>query len=161
VSAPEGIQAFLSLIERFVGNQPDALERIREQISNELVYGEATVSRAKDQLAAIDWIMANANQMTAVTGNGTPNPTVRNPSAPSLRKAIKFLLAERPGYWERDEIIAELERRGWEPGGKSPRNTVISRLSELTKAGVIERRGKGAYRLSEAAVETGGQQSLR
>lgn len=159
MTEPEGIAAILPLIERFIGNQPDGLEGIRTQIKTELEYAERTVQRTREQLAAIEWVMANVDREAAT--NGAPPTAARLPGAPSLRKAIKLLLTERSDYWTRDEIISELERRGWAPGGKTPRNTVISRLSEMTRAGVIERGGKGQYRLATAPTEMGGQQSLR
>jgi hypothetical protein len=129
--------SLLPLIQRFMGNQPDVLDRVRTQVQNELDAAREMAAQAEAQLAAIDQFQAlieegsNGEQLAIST---------RTAVKPSLRKGIVQVLRERPGYWTRDELYAEIVRRGWGPGGKSPRNTFTSRLSELlSSTGPVER----------------------
>jgi hypothetical protein len=142
------VQAILPLIQRFVGTQPEALEQIRDQIQSELEHYEGAILQARAQLAAIDQVIAGIKKAPPM--NGPPPVPFKSVGAPPLRKAILFILDDRsPNYVARDEILAELDRRGWGPGGKTPRNTVISRLSELVRDEIVERSGN-KYRLPPA-----------
>ena len=147
----DDLQAILPLIQRFVGTQPDALEQIRAQVLNEVANYENALRQAKAQLVAVDQVIAGLKKAPPAADNGSPPVAVRPVAAPPLRKAILMLLTEvSPTYLTRDDILAELARRGWSPGGKTPRNTVISRLSELARDGAIKR-DKNRYWLPEPA----------
>jgi len=135
----------LMLLRRFVGNQPNALAEMREQIARELEFAEGNVTRLRQELAGVEELLAlEVERPTIANGQESllPPPAERTPFTPGippLRKAILTVLRERPGAWDREELFAELVRRGWAPGGKSPRNTLVSRLSELVRDGLIAR----------------------
>ena len=63
--------SILHLIQRFTGNQPDALAQMRRQVENELAGGKEIVARATAQLAALDQLQALIDQGPEPT-NGTP-----------------------------------------------------------------------------------------
>lgn len=147
----------LALIQRFVGAEADALERVRHQLESEVDSATQMLARSKEQLAAVkelERVLANgtpAEGQQSVPGIEPARPTSLKPvkaaNAPSLRRAILLLLAEEPGIsWTRDDLLAELNRRGWGPTSQAPRNTLNSRLFELTKAGIVSRYGD-AYAL--------------
>ncbi len=131
----------LTVIQRFVGAQPDALSNMRAQVRGELDFAEANANRLRAELAAIDELLAMIEQEAEEAAS--PHAQLAFYPALPLRKAILALLSERPGYWDRDDLLRQLTRRGWAPGGKNPRNTLISRLSEMAKEGLIERLGDG------------------
>ena len=57
--------SFVPLIQRFTGNQPDALAQLRRQIENERNGGKQMMERAEAQLAALD-------QLEALIAEGEP-----------------------------------------------------------------------------------------
>jgi hypothetical protein len=131
----------LPLIQRFMGNQPDALAQMRVQIENELAAGREMVARAEAQLAAIEQLQA------LIDTEAADEPITFAPvTTLPLKKAILRLLDERPeGFWHRDELLAELNRRGWGPGGTNPRNTFTSRLRDLEKEKRLRRVGRDSF----------------
>ena len=140
--------AILALIQRFVGSDPDALDRMRQQVEGEIASAELMLGRARVQLDAINKLQAvldveappEGQQRVPGTEPVAPIKAVRSPSAPSLRVAILHVLGENPGRpWTRDDLLDELNRRGWGPTSQNPRNTLNSRLFELTKAEMISR----------------------
>jgi hypothetical protein len=68
---------------------------------------------------------------------------------PSLDDAILRIMGEWEPItvWTGDKILIQLERKGWAPGGRTPRNTVDATLSRLTKQGRLERASRGVYKL--------------
>lgn len=136
----DAAQLVLPLIQRFVGTQPDALTQMREQVDRELEFHEATVMRLRRELDAIDLLLGMIEDDEATPVELPPTAArVRKP----LRRAIMDTLATRPGYWSRDELLAELTRAGNRPGGKNPRNVLISRLAEMANEGLIARMDNG------------------
>lgn len=77
--------------------------------------------------------------------DGSPPPTIR----PSLPDAVLFVMREHPEntVWTSDKILIGLQRKGWEPGGKTPRNSVDATLSRLRRMGAVERPAPGTYKL--------------
>jgi hypothetical protein len=142
--------AALTIIQRFLGTQPDALTTMREQVATELRFAQDAVDRAQAQLDAIDDLQrvmeaeGDASEPANLVGGFI---TFKAANAPPLRKAILQVLTDL-GELSRDDLVAELDRRGWGPGGKNPRNSVVSRLSDLTRAGAVEQDG-GHYRITQ------------
>jgi hypothetical protein len=132
--ANEFALSFLPLLQRFVGNDPNALDQMRAQVENELRTAEEMVVRARAQLDALQQLQSLIDEGKGGGGSDASVP------APPLRKAILRILDESHGM-TRDELWDELRRRSWGPGGKTPRNTFISRLSDLAREDVIERDG--------------------
>jgi hypothetical protein len=68
---------------------------------------------------------------------------------PSLTDAILLVMGEMTPdtIWTADKILIELERHGWAPGGKTPRNSVDATLSRLNKLKLVQRRAPGTYTL--------------
>jgi hypothetical protein len=140
-STPDANQfavSMLHLLQRFTGNQPDALKQMRKQVENELEVAREAAARAEAQLVALDQL----ESLIETTGVAEPVPT----TAPSLKKAIVAILDEQPErLWFRDELFNELLRRGWGPGGGNPRNTYTSRLRDLEKEGRLHRVGRDGF----------------
>jgi hypothetical protein len=132
----------LHLIQRFTGNRPDALTEIRKQVDNELQAGKEMVARAEAQLHALDQLEILISRV----GETAPGLAYVRTAAPPLKKAILTVLDERPDRrWDRDELYAELVRRGWGPGGTNPRNTFTSRLRDLEKEQRLRRIGRDDF----------------
>lgn len=127
--------SFVHLIQRFTGNQPDALTQMRDQIEGERDAGRQMMERAEAQLEALDQLEALIEQ-----GEASVVPDVLAMRAPPLKTAILRVLNEDPDAgWYRDALYAEIMRRGWGPGGANPRNTFTSRLRDLELAGQLRR----------------------
>jgi hypothetical protein len=79
------------------------------------------------------------------------HPAVR----PSLPEAVLIVMRELPAntLWTSDKVLIELQRRGWEPGGKTPRNSVDATFSRLRRAGAVERSAPGTYKLPSASAD--------
>lgn len=150
--------SILALIQRFVGPDPDALDRTRVQLENEIANAKIQLSRAEAQLTAVKELQEVLAKETVPNGQQTVSgmdpaltrpsdlkPT-RAPNAPSLRTAILAILEEAPGLlWTKEELLQELDLRRWGPTSGNPRNTLNSRLFELTKAGSVVRQGDTYY----------------
>jgi hypothetical protein len=122
--------SFVHLIQRFTGNQPDALAQMRAQIENERDAGKAMMERAQMQLAALDQLVALIEQGEVLSEDGVAEAL--SFPAPPLKTALLRVLNEDPSVaWHRDQLYAEVTRRGWGPGGANPRNTFTSRLRDL------------------------------
>lgn len=129
----------VSLLGRLLaGRSLDELRVLRAEIASDIDTTGSTLKRLQTELQEVDAAIAERGQ-----GQSNGRSPTRSQSPVPLRKAILTLLRERPGTWERDEILEELGRRGWAPGGKNPRNTLISRLSEMAGEGLIARQGSG------------------
>lgn len=137
--------SFVPLIQRFTGNQPDALATLRVQIENERNAGRQMVERAEAQLAALDQL-----EVLIAEGETQENgviPQTASFPAPPLKTAFLRILAEDPDKaWEREDLYAEIMRRGWGPGGVNPRNTLTSRLRDLEVDKRVKRIGRNTYR---------------
>jgi hypothetical protein len=144
--APESAKlaaSFVHLIQRFTGNQPD-LAQMRRQIETERAAAQQMLERAEAQLAALDELE------TALTKEGVQthgaSDTALAITAPSLKTAILRVLDEHPAYpWNRDQLYAEIMRRGWGPGGATPRNTFTSRLRDLEKESRLKRLDRDTF----------------
>jgi hypothetical protein len=134
----------LTVLQRFVGPQPDALERVRDQVRGELAAAEGQAARLRAELDALETLldMSEEEAREAAVVPRIQTSLRLYPPMP-LRRAILTVLGSRHGYWSRDELLDELVRRGWAPGGSNPRNTLISRLSEMAKDGLIVRMDDG------------------
>ncbi len=66
---------------------------------------------------------------------------------PTLREALLTILQEQPNKtWPNDDMLAEMERRGWMPSGKNAQQHVRSMLAEMHRKGQARRVGHGRYR---------------
>lgn len=100
--------------------------------------------------------LADVDQELGTRGDEVPpTPPPPRPAVP-LKKAIRLALGRYPELYA-EEIMAVLTADRMEPGGKNPRNTLVSRLSEMIRDGEVERHG-GRYRL--LAPNTGPQGRL-
>jgi hypothetical protein len=135
LDGPALAASMVALIQRFVGNQPDALEQMRVQVRSELEAAVAMKARAEAQLVALDQLQALMKE-----GNEENHPGVPALAAPPLKTAIVRVLNENPDQaWDRESLYAEIVRRGWGPGGTNPRNTFTSRLRDLELGGLVRR----------------------
>lgn len=133
----------LHLIQRFTGNQPDALAQMRQQLEAELRGGREMVARAEAQLAALDQLESLIEKSDV---NEKPPAVVTGAVAPSLKRAILTVLDEEPErIWDRDHLLAELARRGWAPQTGNRRNTFTSRLRDLEKETKVRRIGRDGF----------------
>jgi hypothetical protein len=68
---------------------------------------------------------------------------------PVLRQAILLTMGDNDPdkIWTRENLLLELKRRDWGPGGRNPENQVGNRLLEMAKTGEVEQVGRGQYRL--------------
>jgi ABC-type transporter Mla subunit MlaD len=148
--------SFVPLIQRFTGNQPDALGQLRRQIENERDSGKQMVERAEAQLAALD-------QLEALIAEGEgPEAGALSPSAPfpppPLKTAFLRILNEDPSKaWDREALYVEVIRRGWGPGGVNPRNTLTSRLRDLEREKRVKRIGRDTF----ASIKNDGALGVR
>jgi len=62
------------------------------------------------------------------------------------RKAVLYVVRERPGIWRMDEIRAEIKRHGWFTSAKG----VEVAVARLCTDGELKRVSKGRYVLSES-----------
>jgi hypothetical protein len=129
-----------SLLGRLLASRPVAeLRVLRGEIAAELETTHKSLLRLQLELAAVDREM----QARASDSNGPEPATPSGRPAVPLRRAILMVLRERPGTWTRDELLDELRKRDMAPGGKNPRNTLVTRLSEMANEGLIDRMGNG------------------
>ena len=142
----------LHLIQRFTGNQPDALNQMRVQVEHELNAARQAVARAEAQLKALDQLQTLIDEANA-SKDSSELTLVPVTAAPPLKRAIVLVLDEHPDRrWHRNELYSEIVRRGWGPGGRSPKNTFTSRLRDLEKETRIRRFGRD-YFMSVKGVE--------
>jgi hypothetical protein len=139
-----------SLLSRLLRDRPmDDLRTLRQQILAELMEAQASSRRLRGELQELDRVIE------ARGGSAVPAPpTAADPNPLPLRKAILRLLDERPEAWTREDLLNELGRRGWAPGGRNPRNTLISRLSEMAREDLIEKEGRSYRARREAAQQS-------
>jgi hypothetical protein len=136
--------SFVHLIQRFTGNQPDALAQMRKQIEGEREAGRQMMERAIAQLAALDQLEALVAEGGAAANGATADLSF---PAPPLKTAILRVLGEDPSAaWHRDALYDEIVRRGWGPGGANPRNTFTSRLRDLELAGRVKRIDRDTFK---------------
>src|SRR5690349_8652276 len=71
---------------------------------------------------------------------------------PKLADAVLYVIADggRDAVWSADEVLSALVRNGWQPGGRTPRNSVDATLSRLRRNGKLRKVATGRYRLSPA-----------
>jgi hypothetical protein len=132
--------SFVHLIQRFTGNQPDALAQMRNQIEVERDAGRNMMERAEAQLTALDELQALIGQATV------DDPPPLGIPSPPLKTAILRVLNDDPETaWHRDSLYAEIVRRGWGPGGSNPRNTFTSRLRDLEIEGLLRRIDRNTF----------------
>ncbi len=139
--------SFVHLIQRFTGNQPDALAQMRRQIETERDTGRQMMERAEAQLVALDQLEQLVNEAES---NGSVVPAV---PAPPLKDAIRRVLNENPkAAWSREALYGEIMRRGWGPGGANPRNTFTGRLRDLELASIVRRLDNDTFVTNEMEV---------
>jgi hypothetical protein len=138
-----------SLIARLLKSQATAqLRTLRKEIVADLEAAHREASRLTKDLNEVE-------RELSTRGDEIPEPTTTTRSVMPLKKALRVVLRDGNGYLTPEQIMAELERRQMAPGGKSPRNTLNSRLWEMVRDNEIERTlpdGAGnvlAYRLRD------------
>jgi hypothetical protein len=133
------------LMERFMGSgegTEDTLARMRSQADGELAAGTAMIARAEETLKALDWLEQALREGQRPL-DIQPAITIAHPP---LKTAILLILDEEPErLWDRDDIYAELTRRGWGPGGANPRNTFTARLRDLELAQKLRRLNRDTF----------------
>jgi hypothetical protein len=80
-------------------------------------------------------------------------------SRPPLGQAVLTLMRftpDREDSWTADDVLEGLIARSWEPGGKTPRNSVAATLSRLRRDGLVERVAPGRYALTPNGREDSG-----
>src|SRR4051794_6634744 len=119
---------FLVLLRRFVGNDPDALPKMRNQIATDLATTRAQGERLQQELTAIDELLdyieqegVSSEQLRVPDLPPPPQPLMTT-KAPSLKTAILRVLRSHEDPLSAESILDELGRLGWAPGGKAPRN---------------------------------------
>lgn len=130
-------------LTRFLSEQTvGQLREIRTEFRAEIESGRRRLQELENDLAVVEEAIA------AKSGSRTrqPRPTVDNGPAelspsPTLRRTVAAFIGDRPGGWTRDEIMDELARRGAEPKGRNPSNTLITRLREMVQRGELEKFG--------------------
>jgi hypothetical protein len=142
--------AMVALLERFVGNSPDALGQMRTQVEGELAGARRMVREREAQLAAIDQLQALLNEKPQEQDAGSDSAgatiSITALTAPPLKKGIVQILDENPErIWDREALFLELRRRGWAPGGSNPKNTFTSRLRDLEKEQRLRRIGRHGF----------------
>lgn len=66
----------------------------------------------------------------------------------SLIDSIERVMQTDPeGEWTGERVLDELKERGWQPRGKTPRNSVDATLSRLRSLGRVSRVNPGVYKL--------------
>jgi hypothetical protein len=137
--APEKTAA-PSLLGRLLASRSvDELRVIRSDIAADAQAARMTFERLQEELREVDRALA----ARSAEANGRTQSSRRQASPIPLRKAILTVLRERPGGWDRTQILEALEEKGWAPGGRNPRNTLTSRLAEMANEGLIMRVGSG------------------
>jgi hypothetical protein len=140
-----------SLLARLLDAQPlSQLSEIRSQIQADLRNAQQRVSQLSRDLAEVERAIAMRTTMDVVRGKVVEPTTTYQPLP--LRRAILTIFREEAVAWNPDALLSELGKRGWAPGGKSPRNTLVSRLSEMLRDGLIQKED-GRYGIWSTAVE--------
>jgi len=126
-----------------MGGGDDTLARMRAQAESELAAGKGMIDRAEETLAALDWLEESLREGQR---NGEVQPAAVTIARPDLKTAILRVLNQEPEkLWDRDELYAELIRRGWGPGGANPRNTFTARLRDLELAQKLRRLDRDTF----------------
>jgi hypothetical protein len=131
------------------------LRALRGLSSEELQEELAEIQRQKSALETHESLVQLALLWKKVVNSDQPQEVRRSADAPKphTREAILAVMSERPGRWLKSDLVRELERRDWMPGGKYARGQVTSRLGEMVKRGELIRYAPGEYSL--AALELG------
>jgi hypothetical protein len=84
----------------------------------------------------------------ADTTGTASSPPQENGSRPTLRQAIKVIMAESPTTrWRAPELFGALSERGWSPNGKHGEDILRGMLSTMRKDKEVVRVGYGVYAL--------------
>lgn len=147
-----------SLLTRLLADRsiPD-LRTLKAQLKADLEVARSHVGRLENDLADLEHVIADRTGRTAErqkARNGRPE----RERGPSLRETILGVMSEHPGPWTTQDVYDTLVERGIAPSGQKPKNTVGSRLLEMTKSGEARRVGRGRFTLTKVA--NAAQQSL-
>jgi hypothetical protein len=84
------------------------------------------------------------------TSDITASPSRANGDKPDTNaEAVLRIVASKPTkFWRPAEVMNELEERGWQFGGVTPRKTLGATLSVLRSKGRLEKGGRGEYKLA-------------
>ena len=140
-----------SLLSRLLRSQQvSELRALRTELVRDLKANRAEFERLQLDLREVEKAISER------TGQDVPplfQPDTVSRTGMPLRRAIIHILDEAPErVWDRDEVMAELDMRGWAPGGKNPRNTLSTRLAEMANEGQIRRAGEGFTSLRNREV---------
>jgi hypothetical protein len=146
-----------TLLTRLLADRsiPD-LRTLRAQLKAELEAARGHVSRLESDLADLEQVIADRTGRTAERQmrNGRPART----SGPSLRESIIAVMSEHPGPWSTQDVYDTLVERGVAPDGQKPKNSIGSRLLEMTKRGEARRVDRGRFALTKLGTDV--QQEL-
>src|SRR5438874_477746 len=142
-------QSSKPLLTRLLAMQPLAsLHALRDEIQNDLDAAHSQVSRLEGELAEIEEVLSARADETPEGSDDSPQTTDGQSGFGklSLRQAIYVVMRSTPGRaWRKASLQEELQRRGQRIGGKTPLNTIGSRLIEMAERQEIVRVAPGVY----------------
>lgn len=109
---------------------------------------KAQILGLQSRIAVLNSLLSHRRAMDEPAASPTAEPTEAL-GRPSIGRAAITVMETQPvgKAWDADELYAELEKRTWLPGGKTPRNTMQATLSRLVKSGRLDRPFPGVYTL--------------
>jgi hypothetical protein len=122
----------------------------RGELQAEIDRLEAEIQERGRRLAKLQTLRQLLTDIAPSHSAGEPPAQNSHPDVrPSLPEAVLIVMRELPTntLWTADKVLIELQRRGWEPGGKTPRNSIDATFSRLRRAGAVERTAPGTYKL--------------
>jgi hypothetical protein len=137
--------------------KPDGLEEaldeqaIRDKIAEEERLAEDHARRAEGwRLILRGRSFLTGGAAIRATSDITASPSRTNGDKPDTNaEAVLRIVASKPTkYWTPTEVMNELDERGWQFGGMTPRKTLGATLSVLRSQGRLEKGGRGQYKLA-------------
>jgi hypothetical protein len=122
-----------------------------DKIEADLMATRARIDKLRAEIGQAEQYLRDQMELVALaqrlygTGTSEPAPTAPPPPSPvpsfpvrdTKQAAITILRETSPRAWKVEEITAELQRRGWDPGESTqPRHLLVaSALSRLVRSG--------------------------
>jgi hypothetical protein len=139
-------------LTRFLSTQTVAqLREIRSEYKAEIEASRSRVAALDAELAVIERAIHEKSggraRRSVASSNGGPRR-----GGPSLRETILQVMREGGGVWNKQRLLNELDSRGLTPSGKTPKNTIGSRLLEMASRGEIQKVSRGTYAIPSTAA---------